>query len=58
MSMQRIVKQLAGVPYGWGIIQVKVSFLDALTMISLRIRQSKQALFQEVAVQQSMFERS
>jgi hypothetical protein len=35
---------------GWGIIQVKVSFLDALTMISLRIRQSKQALFQEVVL--------
>jgi hypothetical protein len=33
---------------GWGIIQMKVSFLDALTMISLGIRQSKQALFQEV----------
>jgi hypothetical protein len=56
MSMRRIVKQSTGVAYGWGIIQMKVSFLDALTMISLGIRQSKQALFQEVAVQQSMSE--
>jgi hypothetical protein len=50
MSMQRIVKRSSRVSYGWGIIQVKVSFLDTLTMISLRIRQSKQALFQEVTV--------
>lgn len=34
--------------YRWGVIQVKVDLLDTLPVISLGIRQTEQALFQEI----------